>query len=187
MKSTIEAVCVLLLACAVSVCIAVANAAPARPVLSGKVTRVVDGDTMDVMMASGPIRVRLHGIDAPERDQAGGADAAAWLARLLSKTVQLEPVSQDKYARIVAVVYFADRNINSELVRTGHAWAYRDYLRSADRALCSLEYQARREQAGLWSAAAAHAPWEFRATARKGPFTDFSRSTAADCRKAMRR
>jgi len=154
--------------------------------LPGKVTRVVDADTIDVLLSSGRIRVRLHGIDAPERDQAGGGAASAWLAsQLLDQPVQLEPVSQDRYDRLVAVVHHQGRNINRELVRNGHAWAYRRYLRNADRELCALEYQARRERAGLW-AAAAHAPWEYRATARRGPFTDFSRSTSRDCRRAMR-
>jgi endonuclease YncB( thermonuclease family) len=157
-------------------------------VVAGRVVRVVDGDTLDVLLGSGRIRVRLHGIDAPERDQAGGAVAAHWLARqLLNQQVELEPVSQDQYSRMVAVVHAAGRNINRELVRNGHAWAYRRYLRRADRELCSLEHQARRAHTGMWAATASHAPWEYRATAGKGPFTDFSRTTAEDCRKAMRR
>ncbi|MEO6185739.1 MAG: thermonuclease family protein, partial [Steroidobacteraceae bacterium] len=77
-------------------------------------------------------------------------------------------------------------DINRDLVRSGHAWAYRRYLRRADRDLCSLEHQARRAGTGLWSIAAPRAPWEYRATGRKGLFTDFSRSTAGDCREAMR-
>jgi len=52
------------------------GAADNRTVLRGVVTRVVDGDTIDVRLASGPIRVRLNAIDAPERSQPGGADAA---------------------------------------------------------------------------------------------------------------
>ncbi len=173
----------LLLVCACA--FTAADAASSNAVLLGKVTRVVDGDTLDVLLATGKIRVRLHGIDAPERNQAGGPAAAAWLTQqLLNQPVDLEPVSQDRYERMVAVVHFAGRNINRELVRNGHAWAYRHYLRKADRELCSLESQARRAGAGLWSAAAAHAPWEFRASAGKGPFADFSGSTAADCRSA---
>ena len=162
-----------------------AAAAESDAVLAGKVTRVIDGDTIDVLLDSGRIRVRLHGIDAPERDQPGGSAATAWLARqILNEPVLLEPVSQDQYARMVAVVHHLDRNVNLELVRAGQAWAYRRYLRRADRDFCSIEAKARREQSGLWSAATAHAPWEYRATRGKGPFTDFSRSTAADCRKA---
>jgi micrococcal nuclease len=154
-------------------------------VLAGKVTRVIDGDTIDVLLASGRIRVRLHGVDAPERDQPGGPAATSWLAELLSnQEVLLEPVSQDQYDRMVAVVHLGDRNINLELVQAGHAWAYRQYMRRSDGGFCSAEERARRKDAGLW-AQTAQAPWEFRATNGKGPFSDYRKETAASCRKAV--
>ncbi|MEO6079707.1 MAG: thermonuclease family protein [Steroidobacteraceae bacterium] len=157
-------------------------------VLAGKVTRVIDGDTIGVLLASGPIRVRLHGIDAPESTQPGGIAATAWLtSQLLDQQVLLQPVSQDRYERMVAVVYLQDRNINRALVQVGHAWAYRRYMRRSDREQCSLEARARRERAGLWAAATVHAPWEYRATSGKGPFTIYGKSTADDCRKAIGR
>jgi micrococcal nuclease len=160
------------------------NAAPVT-VLAGKVVRVIDGDTIDVLLSSGRIRVRLHGVDAPERNQSGGAAATAWLTQqLLDQPVELEPVSQDQYDRMVAVVNLQDRNINVALVQNGHAWAYRHYLRRRDAGLCSLEHRARVNRAGLW-AATAHAPWEFRATNGKGPFTFFASATAQDCIKAI--
>lgn len=164
-----------------------AYAAEATTVLAGKVTRVIDGDTIDVLLASGRIRVRLQGIDAPERDQAGGAAATAWLTQqLINQQVMLEPVSQDQYDRMVAVVHVQDRNINSELVRAGHAWAYRQYMRRSDEQLCRVEARARQDGAGLW-AAKAHAPWEYRATNGKGPFTNFDKGTARECSRAIGR
>jgi micrococcal nuclease len=160
------------------------NAAPVT-VLSGEVVRVIDGDTIDVLLSSGRIRVRLHGVDAPERAQSRGASATAWLEQQLrDEQVQLEPVSQDQYDRMVAVVHLQNRNINRELVENGHAWAYRHYLRRGDAELCSLEERARRAGAGLW-ATTAHAPWEFRATGGTGPFTDFRSTTTTDCIKAI--
>jgi micrococcal nuclease len=160
------------------------NAAPVA-VLAGKVVRVIDGDTIDVLLSSGRIRVRLHGVDAPERVQSRGAPATAWLEQQLrDQQVHLEPVSQDQYDRMVAVVHLQNRNINRELVENGHAWAYRHYLRRGDAELCSLEERARRAGAGLW-ATTAHAPWEFRATNGKGPFTDYRSGTARDCAKAI--
>jgi micrococcal nuclease len=47
------------------------------PVLVGTVTKIVDGDTIDVQLSSGPIRVPLHGIDTPERGQPGAKEATA--------------------------------------------------------------------------------------------------------------
>jgi micrococcal nuclease len=160
------------------------KAAPAT-VLAGKVVRVIDGDTIDVLLSSGRIRVRLHGVDAPEREQSRGASATAWLEQQLrDQQVHLEPVSQDQYDRMVAVVHLKNRNINQELVKNGHAWAYRHYLRRGDTELCSLEERARLAGAGLW-ATTAHPPWEFRATNGKGPFTAFAGATAQDCIKAI--
>lgn len=148
--------------------------------LAGRVLRVIDGDTLDVRLSSGRIRVRLHGVDAPERDQPGGAEATRWLQAVLHEAdVRLEPVSQDQYDRLVAVVHLEDRNINAALLRAGHAWAYRRYLRREDLGWCDLEQAARESGAGLWSGGAARAPWEFRATRGRGPFTD----AAAACRR----
>jgi endonuclease YncB( thermonuclease family) len=156
-------------------------------VLPGKVTRVVDGDTIVVLLTSGTIRVRLHGIDAPERNQPGGPAATTWLAEeLQNQQVQLEPVSQDRYDRMVAVVHREERNINRELIQAGHAWAYRQYMRRSDEQLCALEARARLKGAGLW-ATTAHAPWEHRATNGKGPFTSFTGTTALDCGNAIGR
>lgn len=160
----------------------------AEGLLSGKVTRVIDGDTIDVLLDSGRIRVRLHGIDAPEGDQPGGREASQWLRqRLMNHVVQLEPVSQDRYDRIVAIVHAEDGVVNEQLLRAGHAWAYRHYLRRADRHYCDLEAGARAARFGLWSEARPHAPWQHRQTAGRGPFQDFSAETAADCRAAAGR
>jgi endonuclease YncB( thermonuclease family) len=157
-------------------------------VLAGRVTRVIDGDTLDVLLASGRVRVRLHGVDAPERDQYGGRQAQEWLRkRVQNRSVMLEPVSQDRYERMVAIVHLEMAIVNLELVRSGNAWAYRDYLRGTDGVLCDLEAAARGERQGLWQALHPRAPWEYRSTRSRGPFTDFSNSSAADCRKSSPR
>lgn len=161
------------------------------PLLEGRVTRVIDGDTLDVLLASGRIRVRLHGIDAPERDQPGGAEAGAWLReRMMNRIVQLEPVSQDQYGRMVAIVHDGDEVVNQALVGSGWAWAYRYYMRQRDSGLCDMEFQARQQARGLWGlagtqAAAPRAPWEYRATKTRGPFTDYTGQSAADCRRQI--
>lgn len=170
-----------------------ACATPAgQGLLPGRVLKVVDGDTLDVRLQSGRVRVRLQGVDAPERDQPGGAEATRFLAgRLHDADVLLEPVSQDQYQyqRLVAVVHLGRVNINEELVEQGHAWAFRRYLRREDRALCALEQRAREAGRGLWQARLqpARAPWEHRATRGRGPFTDFSAETEECVRSSQRR
>ena len=62
------------------------------PVLPGTVTKIVDGDTIDVQLSSGPIRVRLHGVDTPERGQPWGKESTAALTALvMGKEVDIEP------------------------------------------------------------------------------------------------
>lgn len=81
------------------------------PRLVGKVTNVVDGDTIDVQLTSGTIRVRVHGIDTPERNQPWGSQATAALSVLvLGKQVELEPFEQDRYERLVARVHGRSRH-----------------------------------------------------------------------------
>ena len=97
-----------------------------RPVLVGTVSRVVDGDTIVVQLSSGSIRVRLYGIDAPEHNQPGGPEATAALKSLVGGArVELEPVSQDRYNRMVARVRRGRMDVNAQMVRQGHAWVYR--------------------------------------------------------------
>lgn len=134
-----------------------------RPVLVGTVTRVVDGDTLIVQLSSGPIRVRLYGIDAPEHNQPGGREATAVLTSLVSgERVELEPINQDRYSRMVARVLRGQFDVNAEMIRRGDAWVYRHYLRREDRGWCSLESDARKAHRGLWAVRDPVPPWDFR-------------------------
>ena len=161
-----------------------------QPTMSGTVTRVIDGDTIEVQLSSGPIRVRLNSIDTPENDQPWGPEAQAALARRVDgKRVELEPVTQDRYDRLVVVVLLDGENINAWMVQQGDAWAYRDYL--DDPGYCAWEATARASQRGLWSLPPGSrvAPWEWRA-ARRGStaaFTDYSNETEAGCIAGMHR
>jgi endonuclease YncB( thermonuclease family) len=158
--------------------------------LSGTVLRVIDGDTIEVQLGSGPIRVRLGSIDTPEKDQPWGPQAQAALAgRVNGKRVELEPVAQDRYDRLVAVVLVGGENINAWMVQQGDAWAYRDYLE--DPSYCAWEAVARASRLGLWSLPPGSrvAPWEWRAAGRgsTAQFTDYSAATVASCVAAMHR
>lgn len=174
--------------------LATAGAAPPSaaeyPAISAVVTRVIDGDGLRVTLQSGPITVRLFGIDAPERGQTGGKAARDALARRVDgRQVWLDVTGQDRYDRLTAVVYLGDEDINGWLIDNGHAWAYRRFLKDPD--YCRREHAARRAGRGLWSPDAKdlYAPWEWR-NVRPGQWdliTDFRAETAANCIAAMPR
>jgi len=153
------------------------------PVLAGVVTGVTDGDTVDVRLDSGMVRIRMHAIDAPERGQAHGQAAKQALSRLVfGKAVQVEPIEQDRYDRLVARLWIDGLDVNATMVRQGYAWVYRAY--ADDPAYCAYEKAARDLKRGLWAAPRDQviAPWEWRR--RKtldGQFTDYSSETVAAC------
>lgn len=156
--------------------------------LPGRVTRIVDADTIEVRLATGSMRVRLHAIDAPELDQPWGPEATQALSKMiLGKQVALEPFEQDRYDRLVATVFVGGVDVNADLVRLGHAWAFRPEMTTADTQLCDLEGQARAARRGLWSLALdqVEAPWEWRRTTTLKSITDYSTQTAADCIAAI--
>jgi len=117
-----------------------------HPVLRGTVVGVIDGDTADIRLESGMIRIRFHAIDAPESGQPNGKAAKAALSQLIfGKAVEVEPFEQDRYDRLVARVWLDGQDINAAMVKTGNAWTYRRY--ADDPAYCAYE-QAARDQDG---------------------------------------
>ncbi len=133
---------------------------------TGKVVGVSDGDTITVMHNGKGERIRLHGIDCPEKRQAFGKRAKQLTSNLVfGKTVTVQVVDRDRYGRTVGVVLLPDgRSLNHELVRAGFAWMYRRYTN--DQSLSDLEEEARVARRGLWADPHAMPPWEWR-TMRK--------------------
>lgn len=141
------------------VLLAVSSAALAD--FSGTVVRIVDGDTLDILVANRPVRVRLAQIDAPERSQAYGARARQALSALaFRRVVTVADVGPDQFGRQLGTIFVGGANINAAMVDRGMAWAYRRYL--GDRSLIRLEQQARAARRGLWADPAPVAPWRFR-------------------------
>jgi endonuclease YncB( thermonuclease family) len=130
---------------------------------TGRVVGISDGDTLTVLKGHTLIKVRLHGVDAPEAGQDFGSrakQAASGLA--FGKEVTVHPVDTDRYGRTVAVVVLPDgRNLNHELVKAGMAWVYTKYARG-DAVLARLEAEARAARRGLWSQASPIPPWDWR-------------------------
>ncbi len=168
----------------------IANPPAATSTLRATVVRVLDGDSLQVRLDSGPIEVRLHAADAPEHDQPGGREARQALRRRLppGTTVELEPIEQDRYERIVAIVHAGADDVNAWVVQQGHAWAYRHY--TTDQRYCRWEDDARQAKRGLWrlSASARIAPWDWRRRARDPAYRplDRSRETLRDCIASLR-
>lgn len=128
----------------------------------GKVVRIVDGDTLDVLYSQQAQRVRLYGVDAPEKSQPFGSRARQFTAGLVfGHTVTVRDKGRDRYGRALAEITRSDgRSLNRELVANGFAWHYKHY--SSDLNLAQIEEIARKQKRGLWIDAGPIAPWEFR-------------------------
>ncbi len=117
--------------------------------------KVNDGDSIQIDLPSGHARVRLAAIDTPEYDQPYGSQASAALKAMLpvGSTVELEVETQDAFNRIVAIVWLVANgnrtNLNEAMLRDGHAWAYRRYMKNPR--FCDFEQEARARKAGLWA------------------------------------
>lgn len=136
---------------------------------AGNVVRVFDGDSLVLRTAHGNVEVRLADVDAPEKGQPYADNARKALTGLVNgREVRVEVVDVDLYRRKVARVHrVADGlDINAEVVRRGHAWVYRRYVR--DQSLFGLEQAAKDKRLGLWAQAEELRipPWRYRALQR---------------------
>ena len=113
------------------------------------------------------VRIRLSGIDAPERRQPFGTRVKQFLADLCAgQVVTIRQTDVDRYGRIVADVVLPDGRVaNHEIVRAGLAWWFRKYAPNDD-VLARLEGEARKARRGLWSEANPIPPWEWRRGAK---------------------
>jgi len=133
----------------------------------GTVTRVIDGDSIEVSDGNRAVIVRLHGVDAPEISQPYGRIAMVAVFRhAFGKIVRIHSYGVDAHGRTIANVYLPDNTLlNEEMLKLGLAWWYcKD---SSDEALRQLEREARDAKLGLWKDADASPPWVFRQ--RYGP------------------
>lgn len=130
---------------------------------TGKVVRILDGDTIEVLRNQHPERIRLSGIDCPEKRQAYGQKAKqATSALVFWKDVTLQTHGLDKYGRTIADVLLSDdTNVNQTLVKDGWCWWYRKYA-PGDTVLEALENEAREAGKGLWADPDPVPPWEWR-------------------------
>lgn len=123
---------------------------------------VTDGDTVTLLADGRQEKVRLYGIDAPEKRQAYGKRARQYASLLVfGRQVLLDRTDTDRYGRTVGWIYLGHgRSLNAELLRAGLAWHYAAYSRDAS--LARLEREARLARRGLWMDPFPVPPWEFR-------------------------
>lgn len=138
----------------------------------GRVIGIQDGDTVTVIdSAKQQHRIRIVGIDAPEKAQAFGASAKENLARLaFGKQADVRCSKRDRYGREVCSVFVDARDVGLEQVRSGYAWWFREYAREQSpeerKTYADAESQARAARRGLWRDAVPVAPWDWRRHAR---------------------
>jgi len=136
--------------------------------VTGRVVGVADGDTITLLDGDKvQHKIRLAGIDAPEKKQPFGNRSKESLSELAyDKTVTVETDKRDKYGRQVGKVLVNRQDVNLVQVERGMAWFYRQYQREqspADRqSYAAAEIEARAAKLGLWRDADPMPPWEFR-------------------------
>lgn len=129
----------------------------------GKVIGVTDGDTIKVIHGSQTVKIRLSGIDCPEKKQPFGNRAKQFTSHLaFGQMITVKVRTKGKHGRTVADVILPDgRNLNHEIVRAGLAWWYRRYAPD-DRTLKALEAEAKSDKRGLWADKNPVPPWKWR-------------------------
>ena len=146
----------------------VVSGVSAETILDGWVVEVADGDTLTVLDAQKKQhKIRLLGIDAPEKAQPFGQKSKESLSGLaFQKQVQVRSSKQDRYGRTVGQVFVGNMDVCLEQVKLGMAWHYKTYQREQspeDRVLYDrAESQAREQRVGLWQDPSPLEPSAFR-------------------------
>ena len=144
--------------------------------LAGYVVGVADGDTLTVLDSNRQQhKVRLSGIDAPEKAQPFGDRSKASLSTLtFNKNVTVEWHKLDRYGRTIGKVMVGGTDANLAQVSAGMAWWYRDYAKEQspeDRANYEhAELMAKLQRVGLWSDKNPMPPWAWRKSLREAQF-----------------
>ena len=144
---------------------------PAAPAwIPVQVLSVVDGDTVRAVVQGHRVKVRLYGIDAPEKNQPGGSESTEALRRLLNgHRITMQALARDRYGRTVALLSADGVSVNEAMIRNGHAWTYSKYCTQD---FCTAwrqeEAAALGNRRGIWSQSAAIPPWKWRRSSKSG-------------------
>lgn len=135
--------------------------------LPGTVVRVVDGDTIVLEAQGARHKIRLAGIDAPERNQPWGETSTRELRRMVAgRHVVVDWYKKDQWKRLIGTVRLAGEDVNLHMIERGIGWHFKRYeaeQHPADRAAyAAAEDAARAARLGLWSDPDPVPPWEWR-------------------------
>jgi endonuclease YncB( thermonuclease family) len=136
--------------------------------IEGKVVNVADGDSITIVDSIyTQHKIRLSGIDAPEKSQPFGTRSKQSLSDMVfSKTVIVDTDKRDRYGRNVGKVLVDGIDANLEQVRRGMAWHYKAYAKvqpaTDQQAYANAEIDAKTARRGLWVDENPMAPWDFR-------------------------
>src|SRR5437899_4902962 len=132
---------------------------------TGRVVGVTDGDTIKVLHNGRAEKIRLHGIDCPEKGQPYGTKAKQFVSQLVfgkEVTVKDYGLDNNRFKRTLGEIVLSDgRVVNEELLRAGLAWWYRKYVPNRVD-LAALEEEARTAKRGLWVDPDPVPPWCWR-------------------------
>ncbi len=130
--------------------------------LKGRIVKVSDGDTIVLLDSTNTQhKIRLDGIDCPEKGQPFGTKATEFVKQLtINKTIIVEWKKKDRYNRILGIVYADSVNVNKELLKNGLAWHYKHFNNDAE--LAELEQQAKDKKLNIWSEKNPIEPYQWR-------------------------
>lgn len=127
--------------------------------------RILDGDTFSTIISNGDrIKIRLYGVDCPEKDQPRGQEATNLSFQFLSSKIKLYPESIDRYGRTVAIVTQNNGiSLQESLLLAGLAWVDDRFCKQA---MCNdwrnIQTIAKASKRGLWSEHNPLSPWDWR-------------------------
>ena len=152
--------------------------------VTGVVTRVLDGDTVQVTTPEQTaLRIRTYGNDAPETEKInhrtgqiyqpgqpyGNESWRALEEKIMGQTVSVDIIDIDKYRRLVGIIWLAGRNINLEMIREGYAEVFVEFVRPPYRApFLEAEREAKAARRGIWSISGYERPVDFRRRTKNG-------------------
>ena len=137
-------------------------------ILKGRAVKIADGDTFTLLVKENEqVKIRIDGIDAPEKKQDFGNRAKEYLSSMIwNQELTIKVTKKDKYGRSIGKVSTPEiPDVGLEMIKAGFAWQYRDF--NHDEAYAEAERLARENKKGLWIYKNPTRPQDFRKESRK--------------------